>query len=471
MHLQSLLWYGALLAGATLLYRRITDERYRAGLAAVLYAVAYTNLVPAGWVANRSSVVAAVLSVGVLLGHDAWRKTGRYRWGVVATTCLAIGLFAKEAAVATGGYLLAYAVFLDKGDRSARALSLVPYGVAVLAWRTVYLAMGYGIAGSPMYIDPGTSPVRFLVVLAQRLPILLLSRWSALPAGPLAFAHPRVQWVGCIVSVAVLLPFAWLLWRVVRRSRESAFWCLGMVLSAVPACAVFPNIRVLLFVGLGACALMAETILAVGAGLYAAARSPVRVWARSFSWFLIAVHLILSPLLLFGGAMGISWLSRANDWMMHTLELPDHLADKTLVAVNAPFALTLYSVILREFEGRPMPARVRNISTSLFRIPPTEELTRTGDSTLVLRSARPLRWVIARDHSQPMSPGDRVQLTGVEIEVAKVTPDGYPSEIAYRFDVPLDHPSLIWRRMRKWRFEPFAPPAVGQSVTVTPQDS
>ena len=147
MHLQSLLWYGALLAGATLLYRRITDERYRAGLAAVLYAVAYTNLVPAGWVANRSSVVAAVLSVGVLLGHDAWRKTGRYRWGVVATTCLAIGLFAKEAAVATGGYLLAYAVFLDKGDRSARALSLVPYGVAVLAWRTVYLAMGYGIAG------------------------------------------------------------------------------------------------------------------------------------------------------------------------------------------------------------------------------------------------------------------------------------------------------------------------------------
>lgn len=471
MHLHSLLWYGALLGLATVLYRRMGEGRYSAGLAALFYAVAYTNLIPAAWLANRSSVLAALCCVGALLGHDTWRKTGRPRWAVLATTGLAIGLLAKEAAVATCGYLLAYAVCIDRGSRSQRVLSLVPYGAVVLAWRTIYQAMGYGIAGSPMYIDPSLSPGRFLVGLIQRLPILIFSRWSALPAGPLAFVHPWMQWVVGIVSVALLLPFIWLLQRVVRRSRVNAFWCFGMVLSAVPACAVFPSIRVMLFVGLGTCALMAEAVLAVGAGLYATARRPIRMWARSLSWFLIVVHLILSPLLLLGGTIGMSRLTKANDWVLHTLKLPDDVADKTLVAVNTPLVNTVYAVILRALEGETVPARLRNMSTSLFRMPPAEELTRTDENTLVLRSSRPLRWILIRDHSQPMSPGDRVELTGAQIEVTEATPDGYPTEMAYRFDVSLDHPSLIWRRMRNWRFEPFAPPPVGQSVMVTPQGS
>ncbi|RMF87121.1 MAG: hypothetical protein D6736_13490, partial [Nitrospinota bacterium] len=39
MHLQSLLWFGALIAVATLLYRRIMGPTYVAGFAALLYAV------------------------------------------------------------------------------------------------------------------------------------------------------------------------------------------------------------------------------------------------------------------------------------------------------------------------------------------------------------------------------------------------------------------------------------------------
>ncbi len=66
------------------------------------------------------------------------------------------------------------------------------------------------------------------------------------------------------------------------------------------------------------------------------------------------------------------------------------------------------------------------------------------------------------------SPGKRIRLTGVEIEVAKVTPGGLPTETVYRFDSPLEDPSLIWREIRQWRFRPFKLPAVGETIELRP---
>jgi hypothetical protein len=51
-------------------------------------------------------------------------------------------------------------------------------------------------------------------------------------------------------------------------------------------------------------------------------------------------------------------------------------------------------------------------------------------------------------------------------EVIAMTGDGRPAEAAFRFDVPLEDPSLEWLCYRGGRFEPFTPPAVGESRVI-----
>ena len=62
-----------------------------------------------------------------------------------------------------------------------------------------------------------------------------------------------------------------------------------------------------------------------------------------------------------------------------------------------------------------------------------------------------------------MTRGQRVELTGMMAEVVELTEDGRPAEVVFRFDVPLEDPSLLWLCFRAGRFEPWTPPAIGQA--------
>lgn len=61
-----------------------------------------------------------------------------------------------------------------------------------------------------------------------------------------------------------------------------------------------------------------------------------------------------------------------------------------------------------------------------------------------------------------MRRGERVALTGMEIEVTTLTEDGRPGEVAVRFAVQLDDSSLRWLRwVEKGGYEDFPLPGVG----------
>jgi hypothetical protein len=71
---------------------------------------------------------------------------------------------------------------------------------------------------------------------------------------------------------------------------------------------------------------------------------------------------------------------------------------------------------------------------------------------------------VFRSERRPFAIGDRVELTGMIAMITTLTPDGRPAEATFRFDVPLESPSLIWLRFRGTGFEPFRPPAVGRQT-------
>lgn len=95
-------------------------------------------------------------------------------------------------------------------------------------------------------------------------------------------------------------------------------------------------------------------------------------------------------------------------------------------------------------------------------------LHRPDAHTLVIRSEdRPfLRKFnrLLRSERHPMSLGERVELTGLMIEVTDLTEDGWPAEASFRFAVPLEDPSLRWLQWKAGVFVPFTPPAVGERV-------
>ena len=65
-----------------------------------------------------------------------------------------------------------------------------------------------------------------------------------------------------------------------------------------------------------------------------------------------------------------------------------------------------------------------------------------------------------------MKKGDTVRLTGLMVEVTGVTNDGRPKEVLFRFDVPLEDPSLRWIVFKDLAYVPFTPPAIGETISI-----
>ncbi len=474
MHLHSLTWLGALVAGAALLYRRILGSTWVAGLAALLYAVDDAHAAPAAWLANRNALVTTFFGVLCLLAHDRWRRGGWQPgalWGPVA---LALALASGEAALATAGYLAAHALFLDRGPARERILALAPHGLVVAAWAALYRLGGFGVRGSGLYFDPLTDPAGFGAALAERAPLLLLGQWTPLPAeigflllGP---AIPLAWWLGVAVTVGLAALVAPLL----KRDAAARFWALGMALSLVPVAAAPPSNRLLFFVGLGGMGLLAQILAGrfepaelaelAEPGEPAGAR---RGWpGRLLAAFLLATHLILAPLAMPVGAAAIRALGEPAVAAAATIPSDPEIADQTLVVVSAPDYLVFVSAIptLKALAGEPSSPRLRALAAA----PAPVEVRRLDARALAVRIEGGLHGgTLGRlffDPDRPLLPGAEVRLSDFRARVAAADASGSPTEVVYTFDAPLEHPSLRWVAYRDGAFVPFAPPPIGQTV-------
>jgi hypothetical protein len=236
MHVQSLLWFAGAIAAAALFYRRLLVPAWVAGLAALLFAVDDAHGMPAVWLANRNANIGVLFGLIALIAHDRWRRDGWRPGALIAPLALLLGLLAGEIALAAGGYLLAYALFLDTDNWRGRLASLVPGGLVGSLWWVTYRVMGYGASGSGVYIDPGASPGEFVHAVIDRAPMLFAGLWG-IPSGLGHFLSQSAAHVLWLVAVGLIVAVTFLLLPILRRDRAARFFALGMVLSLVPACA------------------------------------------------------------------------------------------------------------------------------------------------------------------------------------------------------------------------------------------
>ena len=247
-----------------------------------------------------------------------------------------------------------------------------------------------------------------------------------------------------------------------RSDRVARFWCAGMLLALMPICATFPMDRLLLFVGVGAMGLAAQLIATIPAGTLQYPK-----WAaKSMLVLLIAAHGIVAPLALPPRIHGSSLFLGELDRSLESIPLGDDVTDKTVVVASAQHVFfASYIPIYQALNGLPVPKRIRTFGgTSPLPVP--VRLERLDDYTLLVQPRGGYRFVLVRDKAHPMPVGTRVELSGLTVEVMSLTNGGWPLRVKYRFDVPLEDPSLVWLELRHNRYVPYSPPRVGEAIVL-----
>jgi len=468
MHVQSLIWLGAVVIIVTLLYRRfMIGAPWVAGLGALLFAIDDAHAMPISWLANRNGLIALFFGVAAILFHDQWRRNEDYFAAISAFLCFGIALLAKESSIAVCAYLFAYAVFIEQTSRRTRALSLAPYAFITVVWRIFYNLAGYGAWGAKFYIDPLKSPVYFLKKLFVRAPILLHGQWSFPPSDLFMLFSSKGKtfiWLWSVVFIIVLFT---MLMRFLRHDPVARFWFAGMMLSLVPCCAIWPFDRLLLFVGLGAMGLLAQLFYMMNNFFISAASSFKRITVGIMCLLLIFVHLILAPILLpFRIYTFNAWGKKVNH-LIESTPLEATIIDKTFIIINASGSYTTYLPIIRSLKGQPNPSSILSLSHmgnfNQHCVVPMH-ISRPDTHTLVVQPEGGFPWLLFRDDPHPLALGTRIALSDMTVEVTKLAEGGWPLEVTYRFNLPLEDPLFVWAKIQDNECVPFILPEVGESI-------
>lgn len=494
MHVHSILWFATVVWLVAVLYRRFIDVAPVAGLAALLFVLEDGSFFPTMWLANRNLLICLFFGILAVVLHDRWRRD-RWRPGVFLTpVCLLLSVLSAEAGIATVAYLFAYEAVLMTGRWRGRALALAPAVGVVVLWRLVYNVLGYGASGGGFYFDPVREPLGYVLACLQRAPFLLAGQWTTIPPELYSFLPPTSKlalWF--VLSVlTVLIPL--LLWRFLRTHRCSRFWFVGMVLAAVPFCATLPMSRSLLFVAIGAFGLISEFIAGWFADAWDDTGRVTRVraiyasptWLRGSARNLCAVFVVVHlPLAAAGRVMAPRVADRMQERVARTMDLGPlkGVEQQDVVVVNPPNpASFLYEPFVRAAEEQTLPRGFRLLVPGFGEV----EVARPSANVLIVRSVSQGLFDCQRQGARadfvyffrylsdfrgpghPLNVGDRIVVDRMTAHVLAVDEGGLPQEVAFEFAVPLDDASLkwLWWDWDKRRYRPFAPPPVGETVTL-----
>lgn len=420
--------FGALIGGAA------------GGLAALFFVVEDGHAVAIVWTANRYSLIAALFSFAALGAFVRAREAGRA--GSPSALLLALALLGGEISLGVLGYFLAYALFKDPAGRKAGLVQLVPHVIVVIGWAVAYRLLGSGARGSGLYVDPASTPLRFLLQAVQRGPIMVLSQFFG-PPGEVAPTLPAQAQMGLAV-VGVLLGGA-IVYGVARLAKPhpaTRVLLVGALMALVPACAMQPDDRLLMIVGFGAFGAIAIALVAV----WSRAKAKRTLGARVFAGTLLVVHLIVAGLLL--PVKQLFFPTVFKDIIAlgaKTLPFDERIEGKNLVILGAPDALIgSYMFIERVMDGSPLPKRISFLSAQILG---TYGVERTAEDTLEIDNAIGMNAgtfaAVGRDHGYTV--GEKNDGSGFVAEVVELAPSGLPSRIRLVFSDPIeDQRWIVW---------------------------
>jgi hypothetical protein len=296
--------------------------------------------------------------------------------------------------------------------------------------------------------------------------VLLMGQLAAPFSDTWTHAGPYAQ--GFIVFWAAIV--LWFLgrlgWPLLRDVRSARFWLAGMLLSLPPACATFPEDRLLLFAGVGAFPLI---VLLVQSLLERAQPTPKRVTTeRLVAGALLFLHGFVGPALLPARSLHMRrYDERVQAAGRSAFGLAKGKATDALFVVNGEdFYFTGMMAITRVARGEPTTLRMTTLAGTLE--PMT--LRRLDDRRLLVR---PRSGFVSRvfdrlywSRAAPFRRGSTLDLTGIDVTIAEVNQWGEPLAAVFAFALPLDSSAYHWVVWKGDRYERFVLPAIGASTVI-----
>jgi len=179
---------------------------------------------------------------------------------------------------------------------------------------------------------------------------------------------------------------------------------------------------------------------------------------------LVLVHVVAAPLGWFVSDFFYVRMAAMTRRVNEGLDLRGDV-DRTVVVLQAPDAIVeRYLPFERRVEGRPTPRVWRTLSIA----PYAHRLRRTAPDRFELEvveghmMSTPFETLFRRP-DQPLLPQAVVDLGGMSARVLEVDDVG-PVRVEFRFDRPLEAPTLLFLAWREGRFERFEMPSEGGTV-------
>lgn len=459
MHLHSLLWYLGLGYLMFRLFRQMGLAMPPALLGIAVFMLDATHGLTISWIANRNALIAAVLGVLAIQHYMRWRETQAPGHFAASLGLLLASLLSGEIGISTAGYLGAYALMLDRRGPWKGLLALWPFALTCILWWTLYKMGNFGANHSDLnYIDPLESPLIFLSKVFERIPVLLFSQLGLVPAEIYGFSPQPVP-AYLMLAVLFVAGVIYLLWPLLRTSPVARFWALGALFAVVPVTTTVPADRNLIFVGMGASALLGMLFHE----LFSRARTS-RL-QRSGIWILVALHLMLSPLLLPLTSYSPQLWSQLMGLHL-AREIPIENPQESLITFGIPMPVGLGATPMRSVEGLPLADKFWMISS----LQQDFVITRVDEDTLTVKCEEgmidSIEATLRNLQRNPLLPDFRLTLTDLDIAVSKVNPEGKPEELTLDF-----HNDRLARTfILSWNgedFERHAVPAIaGEPLTL-----
>ena len=457
MHLHSLFWYLGLGYLVFRLFRQMGMSPTPALLALAVFILDSTHGLTLSWIANRNALIAAVFGVLSVRHYILWRDTQTPQHFIFSLCLLVASLFSGEVGISTSCYLGAYALILDKKGPGRGLLALWPFALTCILWWALYKMGHFGANNSDLnYIDPVESPLIFLSKAFERIPVLLFAQLGIIPAEIYGFSPkpvPLYLALACLFIGGVV----YLLWPLLKSSRTARFWALGALFSVAPVTTTVPADRNLLFVGIGASALLGMLFHALFSKLQTS------TFQRGCTWVLVALHLVLSPLLLpvFSYSPQI-WSQLMGLHLAR--KIPIENTKESLLTFGIPMPIGLGATPMRFAEGLPLADKFWMVSSLKQRF----VVTRTGDSQLTVTSDAgmidSIEATLRNLERSPLPDNFTIALTDLDIAVTRKNAEGKPQELTLTFhNNRLEHTRIL-----TWNGKAFevrhVPAAVGESV-------
>ncbi len=462
-HLHSLLWYVALVAVVTALFRRSLGLASPvAALAAILFAIDDSHTVMAGWIANRNALIATVPALLGVLAHVWWREKGDRRGLPLSLLGCAVGLCGGEPALGAIVYLIAYELTAGPGTWRTRMLALAPLSLLGAGYIVIYKVTNSGAYGSEMYVDPLHEPLRYLIQAPAKALALIGAQFLGSTADlwiVLNKARPVLAALGGLALVLMVVLMRRLWSGLEEPERRGLRWLtLGASLSLVPVLATFPLNRLLLMPSVGGSALIAS-VLWHG---WSSADRVLRFGARLLFFTSVVLGLLGWPATALMFKLGGDEMTRAA---LQTKMSDEVLSGRVLVFVAPDPMASLYWPLVRGWHGKKFPRSFITLSFAPF----AHRLTRTAIDTVELEvvNGRMLETVfeqLMRSSKFPVPLGMKVRLEGAELTVIGFD-QGLPNRVSLHFD---ENPEVSGYTIARWdekgELAPLVLPSIGQSI-------